>query len=165
MAFVEGVRCRLTALLFVGALCASGNGMASPLSLAVDGPAVVKSGNPIVIGIALNNTSQEPISLEMIGREMAQFIVTRQDGRPPKETAAGRQWNCHEGQEDCKTSEAVRFYFVINPHESHKASAQVNVFYEMTSPGIYLVQAKQTVPDGKGIAVIYSNRLKVIVTE
>ena len=140
---------------------------ATPLitpSLSIAVPlSMVKSGQDVRVDINITNGSKTVIPLAAaVGKGNAEFDydikVTRQDGRPVERTQYGLSL---VGAGTLPVSVTERL-IDLQPGESYNDYFVLNKIFDMSRPGVYLVQVQHEPVPGK-TAMTVSNSIQVVV--
>jgi len=153
----------LSLMLSLAAASVSAAPLVTP-SLSIAAPlSTVKSGQEVRVDINITNGSNKAIPLAAaVGKGNAEFDydvkVTRKDGRPVERTQYGLSL-VGAGTLPVRASKRL---IDLQPSESYSDYVVANKIFDMTRPGIYLVQVeREPVPGMTGMA--QSNSIEVVV--
>jgi hypothetical protein len=151
----------LSVVLSLGAAAGSSAPLVTP-SLSITAPSSVKSGQDIRVDIVITNGSKQPMQLGVVnGEGNAEFNydinVTRQYNQQVERTNYGLSVAGTGTQ-------AVRFSMrLINlpSGQSYADYFTLNEVYDVSIPGVYVVQVQQQPVAGRATA--QSNTIKIVV--
>jgi hypothetical protein len=129
------------------------------LSASVE-PTTIPLGDPIVLTLALKNTTKVNLYLASSGPEKDFMTnVRREDGRSVDVSEYGRKLLLNRGVI------YARFGVKAGPGEVLKYALELNKIYDMSSGGTYLVTIKRDIRtrDRRALTQVVSNTVKVVV--
>jgi hypothetical protein len=149
------------ALALGAAALAAAPGATLALSI-LPGPPAAQSGQDIRVDVRVTNTSTAPVELSTSTAEgRAEFsyriAVARQDKKPVAKTVYGRSLAGDGGQLIVNSNRL----FTLKPGETRDDYFLLNRVYDVSKPGVYLVQVART--PKSGVAPLYSNKVEVVV--
>jgi hypothetical protein len=161
----------IAAIVMLMTIGAQARGATSAITIHIDGPVTVHSGDDIDIGVTLTNQSQKAIEIATSmggprrGEHNFQIVVRDQYGQSVQKTTYGLARDGRGNPLDILTANhESRAMLTLEPAGQIDDSVVVNHLFDMTIPGDYSIRVTRQMEELEG-EVVRSNVIRVTVTQ